>query len=62
MTKKSKSNYWSAGALKGRGWTNTLIKELLPKARYMRSAGGRYAPFWPCETVLEAEKKEKEAA
>ena len=56
MAKKNK--YWSAGALKGRGWNNTLIRELLPKARYMRS-GDRYVPYWPGDVVLAAEQTER---
>ncbi len=52
------SNYWSAGALKSRGWTNALIKELLPRPRYMRR-GGRASPYWSSDTVLAAERSDR---
>ena len=30
MSSKGKSKYWSAGTLFSRGWTDTLMRELLP--------------------------------
>ena len=48
---------WTAGTLKSRGWTDALVKELLPKPVY-RHFNGRSVRTWNKETVLEAEKTE----
>lgn len=59
MSNSSRNNrYWSAGTLKSRGWTNGLIRDLLPKARYIR-LGGRSVAAWEKETVLTAEQTER---
>ena len=49
---------WTAGTLKSRGWTEPLVKELLPKPVY-RHFNGRSVRTWNKETVLEAEKTER---
>ena len=49
---------WTAGTLKSRGWTDALVKELLPKPVY-RHFNGRSVRTWNKETVLEAEKTER---
>ena len=59
MSNASRNNrYWSAGTLKSRGWTNGLIRDLLPKARYIH-LGGRSVAAWERETVLAAEQSER---
>ena len=59
MSNTSRNNrYWTAGALKSRGWTNGLIRELLPGARYIR-LGGRSVAAWEREAVLAAESSER---
>ena len=52
---------WTAGTLKSRGWTESLVKELLPKPVY-RHFNGRSVRTWNKETVVEAEKSERFAA
>ncbi len=49
---------WTVGTLKSRGWTETLVKELLPKPVY-RHFNGRSVRTWNKETVVEAEKSER---
>ncbi len=49
--------YYSIGNLKGRGWTNALIAELLGKPRYLH-IHGRSVRSWPREEVLQAEQSE----
>ncbi len=49
---------WTAGTLKSRGWTEALVKELLPKPVY-RHFSGRSVRTWNKETVIEAEKTER---
>ena len=49
---------WPVGTLKSRGWTEALMKELLPKPVY-RHFGGRSIRTWNKETVAEAEKTER---
>ena len=49
---------WTAGTLKSRGWTEALVKELLPKPVY-RHFNGRSVRTWNKETVIEAEKTER---
>ena len=46
---------WSASALKRRGWTNDLMKQLLPKPRILMS-NGRPVRMWSQEEVRRAEK------
>ena len=53
----SKSNpgkYWSAGYLKSRGWTNELMKQLLPKP-VVHYAQGRVIRTWHRQDVIGAE-------
>ncbi len=52
---------WTAGTLKSRGWTDALVKELLPKPVY-RHFNGRSVRTWNKETVIAAEKTERFAA
>ncbi len=49
---------WPVGTLKSRGWTEALMKELLPKPAY-RHFSGRSVRTWNKETVVEAEKSER---
>ena len=49
---------WTAGTLKSRGWTESLVKELLPKPVY-RHFNGRSVRTWNKEAVIEAEKTER---
>ena len=49
---------WTAGTLKSRGWTDALVRELLPKPVY-RHFSGRSVRTWNKETVVEAEKTER---
>ena len=48
--------FWNAGTLKSRGWTEELMRQLLPKPGY-RHANGRSVRFWNRQQVLEAELK-----
>ncbi len=52
------SKYWTLGTLKSRGWTNTLIKELLPRPRFRHLNGGT-VKTWQTDTVLTAEETER---
>ncbi len=54
MSQSNPSKYWNAGTIKGRGWTEELMQELLPKPRYRRY-NGRSVRIWERETVLQAE-------
>ncbi len=56
MAKNKKS--WSVGVLKSRGWTNALLKELLPPPRRFRR-NGRMTAIWDADDVLAAEKSER---
>ena len=49
---------WTAGTLKSRGWTEPLMRELLPRPAY-RHFNGRSVRTWNKETVLEAEKTQR---
>ena len=51
-------NSWSVGSLKSRGWTNALLKELLPPPRRFRR-NGRMTAVWNVEDVLAAERTER---
>ncbi len=46
---------WTAGTLKSRGWTDALVRELLPKPVY-RHFNGRSVRTWNKDLVQEAEK------
>ena len=54
MSGRSRGKYWSTSILKRRGWTNTLIRELLPRPRHL-PADGHTVRAWPKEDVLLAE-------
>ncbi len=49
---------WPVGTLKSRGWTEALMKELLPRPVY-RHFNGRSVRTWNKEAVAEAEKTER---
>ena len=53
-----KRNSFSRGELKSRGWSNQLIKELLPPPRFVR-AGKHSAALWYREDVFAAEDTER---
>lgn len=55
MSKNDK--FYTAGTLKGRGWTNALMAELLPKPRYLHFHG-RSVRAWPRDIVETAEQTE----
>ena len=46
--------FWTAGTLKSRGWTDSLMRELLPPPRW-RHLHGRRIRMWSSEEVLAAE-------
>ncbi len=46
---------WNMWTLKKRGWTNELIRALLPKARIIVTPGGRRVRTWRRAAVLAAE-------
>ncbi len=54
MPGRNRGKYWSASLLKRRGWTNELIRELLPEPRYLPS-DGRSIRVWNKEDVRRAE-------
>ncbi len=43
--------YWNIGSVKRRGWTKSLIRDLLPPPVWIR-VGGRLLPAWKREDVL----------
>lgn len=55
MSKHGRGKYCTLSILKRRGWNEELIRELLPKPRYMM-AGGHPVRFWAKEDVYEAEQ------
>ena len=54
MSGRSGGKQWSASILRKRGWTRELMRELLPKPRYV-PAGSRRVPLWDREDVQAAE-------
>ena len=54
MSGRSRGKYWTASLLKRRGWTNALIRELLPEPRYL-PFDGRFVRAWSKEDVSRAE-------
>ena len=54
MSGRSRGKYWTASLLKRRGWTNELIRELLPEPRYL-PFDGRFVRAWSKEDVSRAE-------
>ena len=55
MSGRAGGKNWSASVLKRRGWTNELMKQLLPKPRILMS-NGRPIRMWSQEEVRRAEK------
>lgn len=55
MSSRSRGKYWSASLLKQRGWTNELIRELLPKPHYI-PCNGYSVRTWDKEDVRQAER------
>ncbi len=54
---KSSNKYWTAAKLKSRGWTNELIRTLLPKPRYIHSDEfPNVLRVWPKDVVMKAER------
>ena len=57
MASRSRGKYWSASFLKRRGWTNALIRELLPEPYiFSASADGRPVRAWNKADVRAAER------
>ncbi|MBD5160953.1 MAG: helicase [Oscillibacter sp.] len=54
MSGRSGGKQWSAPTLMQRGWTRELMRELLPKPRYV-PAGSRRVPLWDRDDVCAAE-------
>ena len=54
----SKSNLWTSGTLFSRGWTDALMRELLPKPQW-RQFNGRRMRCWYKEDVLAAEEADR---
>ncbi len=52
------NKFWTLGTLKSRGWTNSLIRELLPRPRYRHMNGGT-VKMWQSDVVLTAEDTER---
>ncbi len=55
MSGRNRGKYWSASLLKRRGWTNELIRALLPEPRYIPSDGYSIR-VWNKEDVRLAER------
>ena len=51
----SRGKIWTASVLKRRGWSNALMRELLPKPNY-RMSGGHPVRFWVRAEVEQAEQ------
>ena len=58
MSSGKNSKNWSFGTLKSRGWTESLIRELLPPPVY-HHFNGRRVRTWEKSAVLEAEAGER---
>ena len=54
MSGGKNGKFWSAGTLKSRGWTDSMMKEFLPKPMY-RHLNGRTVRSWSKDDVLGAE-------
>ena len=57
MSGRAGGKNWSASVLRRRGWTNELMKQLLPKPRILMS-NGRPIRIWSQEDVRRAERDE----
>ena len=55
MSKHGRGKYCTLSILKKRGWNEELIRELLPKPRYLMT-GGHPTRFWAKEDVYEGER------
>lgn len=55
MNQPNRTNRWPVAKLKERGWTEELLRQLLPPPQYRRYGTGR-TRFWPEQTVLAAEQ------
>lgn len=55
MSGRAGGKNWSASVLRRRGWTNELMKQLLPKPRILMS-NGRPVRLWSQEDVRRAER------
>ena len=55
MSGENRSKLWTAGTLKSRGWSEDLMRELLPKPRQIYR-NGRRIRVWESDMVLSAEK------
>ena len=55
MSSRGRGKYWSASLLKRRGWTNELIRDLLPKPHYL-PCSGYSVRAWDKEDVRQAER------
>ena len=56
MSGRGRGKYWSASLLKRRGWTNELIRELLPKSHHSIPSNGFNVRVWDKADVLQAER------
>ena len=61
MARNQPHGNYNASELRSRGWTNQLMRELLPKPGYQVILGNRVR-FWPKATVLQAERDPRFAA
>jgi len=52
---RPRGKYWNSSALKRRGWTNELIRQLLPKPETF-TAGGHHIRIWEREVVRAVER------
>ena len=52
---RGRGKYWSSSLLKRRGWTNELIRDLLPKPNYI-PAHGCFIRVWDRDNVRTAER------
>ena len=55
MSGRAGGKYWSAAVLRRRGWTNDMMKQLLPKPRFLAS-NGRSVRMWSQDDVRQAER------
>ena len=57
MPGSDKGNYWSVSALKRRGWTDGMMRALLPPPRYINPPSApRGIRVWKKSDVLRAER------
>ena len=58
MSGRAGGKYWSAAVLLRRGWTNDMMKQLLPKPRFLAS-NGRSVRMWSQDDVRQAERDDQ---